>query len=366
MQHPDVIAVLAQYPQHNWKHLVTISQLNDAPLWYGREGKRVFSLKNTVVDSMNLQSPKYDSSFTKTFETVTDEQCQLWLKQKSNRPWVVFWSGGTDSTLILTAILKHTTPADRQNIRVACNRVSVYENPYFFYDHVLPNFKIIDSQTLVQDYEFYDTHYILGGDLADQLYGGKLPIWCAEQFSGGMTLDCRREPDILLKSLEAKANREFAEWYYERMMTNIDSVDAPVKTYYDFGWWQFYNYGWAGFILRDLFTNKKTRDPVLIKKYLDSALYWYGSDDYQQWIMNNNQNRIKHGTGLGETKLPSKQYIYEFDHNEYYRMFKTKHDSTSIASYSDRPVCILDDYSCLFVSDLPRVLELLPEHIESV
>ena len=366
MLYPELTAVLDQHPQHNWACMKRMQDLHTmANMTHGRLGSQVFPFNNTIVEQLNLSAPDYDPAFAKTFEEVTDQQCKTWLQQKSHRPWIICWSGGIDSTVVLAAILKNTTSADRENIRVACNRVSVYENPEFFYDHVMPNFSVVDSQTLEMAHQLYDTHYVIGGDLADQLYCGAQGAAMAEAFSGSLDLDCRRSPDMLLKFIAAKTDPEFAEWFYERLMTNINSVNVPVETYHDFWWWHFFNYAWVDYIVRDITKNMKSQDPVLVKKYLANHLYWYDTAEYQQWSMNNNQNKIKYGVSLAETKLPSKQYIYDFDHNEYYRAFKTKQDSTSRQQNTLNEICMLDDCSFLYEKDLALIQELLPAHIRS-
>jgi hypothetical protein len=367
MQYPELYNLLTQYPQHNWECVKKIEQFRTMPnTTYGRTGESVFPFKNTGATQFDLTVPIYDSTFAKTFADVTDEQCNLWLQQKSNRPWAVCWSGGIDSTVIVAAILKNTMSADRENIHIVCDRASVYENPDFFYDHVRPNFKIIDVQTKKMN-QLYDTYYVIDGILADQLYCGQAGVGMTEEFPGSLDFNCRTNPDTLLNYIASKIDRPFAEWYYEHMMVNINSVNIPIETYYDFWWWQFFNYVWSDHVIQHNVSALLTsRDSNSIKQYLDNHLFWYGTADYQQWSMNNNQNKTKYGSSLAETKLPSKQYIYNFDHNEYYRVFKTKQDSTSRPRYNSNEICVLDDYSFLFPKDISQILELLPEHINAV
>ena len=84
--------------------------------------------------------------------------------------------------------------------------------------------------------------------------------------------------------------------------------------------------------------------------------------------MNNNQFGTKYTLNLSDGKLASKQYIYDFDHDEYGRVFKTKSKSVQVfISLTDtKAFCVLDDFSKLYLDrDLDRILELLPDYIKS-
>lgn len=367
LQHPELMDVLEQYPQYDWQWLKKIHNFKIMPnMTYGRAGKCVFPFKNSGIEKFNLALPKYNPAFDKTFKEVTDEQCHRWLKEKNQRPWIVCWSGGIDSTVIVTSILKNTTPADRENIRILCNRTSVYENPNFFFRHIQPNFKIVDPQ-LQSVYQLYcdGRSHIIDGNLADQLYCGAIGLEMLETFPSCLDFDCRTNPDILLRYLEIRMDRPFAEWYYEHMMENINSVDIPIETYHDFWWWQFFNYVWSDIVLLQGWDNLEVQQEPLLERYQDSHLFWYGTEEYQQWSMNNNRSKIKCGTDLASTKEPSKQYINEFDHNEYYRAFKTKQESTSLPRYHRHDICTLSDFSLLYDKDLSQVAELLHQHINT-
>jgi hypothetical protein len=65
-------------------------------------------------------------------------------------------------------------------------------------------------------------------------------------------------------------------------------------------------------------TNRET----LIK---DCVIQWYGSTEYQQWSMVNNNNGQKiQGPTQGAYKYAARKYIYEFDNNEWYFTHKIK------------------------------------------
>jgi hypothetical protein len=343
------------WPQHNWQNISDSNRVaSSRNMLMRRIGDNVFPFCTNAIDACNIKPPAYDSTFTKTFADVTDEQCQQWLQEKTDRPWLIFWSGGIDSTVIVASILKNATAAERENIYVACSRASIYELPRFFYSHVQPNFKLIQTPDIAQ--HLLDEYHIIDGEFADQLYSSGIGWELLRLDPDSQALDIRRDPDLLLNQLASKTNKNFATWYYEHILDNINSIDIPVNTYHDFYWWYFFNYHYTDVYIR-LRKNSVTND---------YSPRWFATDDYQQWAMNNNQIGTKYTRNLSDSKLASKQYIYDFDHDEYCRTFKIKSKSIQMFSKLNltQEFCILDDFSKLYVDhDLDRILELLPDHI---
>ena len=357
LNHEKILLFLKNgWPQHNWENVKDSCKSTDTRnIMTRRIGDNVFPFCTSAIDYCHIKPPAYDSTFTKTFSDVTDEQCQQWLQEKTDRPWLVFWSGGIDSTVIVASILKNTSPADRKNIHIACNRASIYELPRFFYDHVQPNFKLIPTPDLAKQ-PLHDEYHVIDGEFGDHLYTGGHGWELFQLLPDSMMLDIRRNPDAMLNHIASTTNKNFATWYYECLLDNVNSTDIPVETYHDFCWWIFFNYHYTSSYIR-------LRVSTFAYNY---SPRWFATDDYQQWAMNNNQLGIKYTRNLSDSKLASKQYIYDFDHDEYSRVFKTKSKSIQVFGQlkSTKEFCILDDFSKLYLDrDLDRILELLPDHV---
>ena len=357
---PRVKTTLDSY-NYDWARFNGIVRLNPGHDGsYIRSGTNVYPLKNNLVEVLGIQMPTYDPTINLTFSEATDLRLGYLRQTRFNKRWLVLWSGGIDSMVIVASILKNLSPADRANIDIACNRISIYENPKFFYDHIKPNFNLVDSNFLEFDKPLLEKYYVIGGDPADQLYGG---IASRSMINGSTILkDWRRDPDELLDYFTQAVDRPFAEWYYEIARENIESVDVPVENYYDFCWWLFFNASWASILLRPLqFQTNNSVDNL--HAYFDNFVPWYNTVEYQQWSMVNGLG-VKYGVNIGQRKLASKQYIYDFDHDEYYFQFKTKMESVSRKPNWGQYFCILNDYTRLTLdNDLEQILQLLPEHI---
>jgi hypothetical protein len=306
--------------------------------------------------------PDIDCNYNKSFGEITDQRCVELFQSHADRPWLVTWSGGIDSTAILVSILKNLSPQQRANITVSCNKISVYENPRFFHEHVRPNFHVIDS-TPQEFGSLLDTHYILDGDPADMLQGSGFAL-NAKAWGLDLTQSWKQSAP-LIDFLSTAMGRPAAEWIYNSMANNLDSLcDDPLdlKTYADWFWWINFNWKWSANRIHEM-----QRQPIPnVKPYLDSAIHWYDTVDYQQWSMTQGRYSLVRDSSLGNYKKLSKQYIYEYDKNAHYLKFKTKTDSDSRGPRS-RPTawfCVLDDYRTLTLDrDLDLILELLPTHV---
>jgi hypothetical protein len=364
LTHESLLPVLSEYTQHDWQSLNSVYKL-DAGVQgiYSRFGTNCFPLRDQFSEVFGWQVPVYDPKFCLDFDQITDLRCANLFQQCSDRPWLILWSGGIDSTVVLCSILKNLQKNDLDRVVVACNSASICENPDFFYNHVQPNFQIINSFTVNLDQQLLDSYYVFNGEPADQLYssGSCQALYFANP--DNLSKKIKTYPDQLLQYITDVADARFASWYYERMLENINSVDIPVETYHDFFWWHQFNGTWNPIKLRSLHFQTDS-DVDSLKKYLKCNIPWFDSTEYQQWAMCNNKSGIKYGQSIGQYKLASKKYIYDFDKNKYYFDFKLKIKSGSITPQPVSWFCILDDLSRLSLdNDLDQILELLPDHI---
>jgi hypothetical protein len=362
---PRLSWVVDQY-SYDWQRLHQLTIWSKFNSFYPRAGINNIPLDNNMITQLNYTMPEYNKNFQKNFDEITNERCKEILTLYKDYPIVILWSGGIDSTVAVASVLKNTTAAERKQIIIGYNGVSVYENPQFFLKHIQPNFQLIDVATITEDSLNVNDYYLIDGEPADQLYSGGISQGLLLNDPDALTRNLHLDPDRLLKYLAtATDDNKFAQWFYELIMENIKSVDIPIETYHDFFWWFQFNYTWADVQLRN---RPKPTDKETFHRYLTNKIHWYDTGNYQQWSMTNNQVGIKFNNNLGEYKLAAKKYIYDLDRNEYYFKFKTKKHSIYRNGVNSRPhsFCILDDYTSLMLeTDLDKILELLPDHILS-
>ena len=352
---------LQQYnTSYDHESLLKILDLTSQGSFYSRFGddSLPFAFGNKFIDTNVIVS----QTFQKTFEEVTDQRCKELMTQCNDRPWIVLWSGGIDSTVILTSILKNFSKSQLEQITVACNNVSVFENPLFFYNHVLKNFKTINSTDRNLE-KLLDTHYIISGNPGDLLQGSGLGLH-AKNSGLDLTKPWNNCSGSLLKFLINQVGNKAAEWVYTRMEQNILSCPESqqlVNTVADWFWWINFNWKWVGDCWSDL-ERQNLKNTCAYFKFFRN---WYETHDYQLWAINYGRySLVQDGSSLGNYKKSSKQYIYDYDQEPYYFTFKTKTHSTGRVRREKTWLCLLNDNTTLDAEqDLDLILELLPSHL---
>jgi hypothetical protein len=368
LDHPILWNVYNQYPQHDWQSFINVSKYNN---WsegnLPRAGLNNFPFKNEISKLPGFGMPEYNPQFSMSFDQVTDLRFHQLQKDYSDKTWLVQWSGGVDSTLIVASILKNLSPNNYDQIVIACNRQSVYENPLFFYNYIEPNFKLIDSSNLKYDYNLFNDYLVITGEPGDELCMPEQPsnLLFFQEFDNHKR-DFRKDPDRLLSYISSFSGMQTAKWFYERVIENIDSVNIPMETYYDFFWWAGFNYYWID-NMHIMSTNQEIeRSATSLNLIFNKLAHWYNTTEYQQWAMVTRRAGSHYGSDLGGYKLALKEYIYSVDHNEYYLKFKTKSISSTRHVIPRTWFCILDDLTRLSLDkDLDQILELLPDFIQT-
>lgn len=325
--------------------------------WYVRSGLNFMPFHTEIVDWEHFRMPNFDHGFDLDFGQVTDKICQDLKYSHFDRPWIIQWSGGIDSTVIVAAVLKNLSKSDRNNVTISCNHASVLEYPKFYVDCIQPHFRVIDS-AMICSADPTDQYYLINGEPGDQIFGHRYSRFLRDL--GAM--NWRQQPDALIKFLTEFSTPEFARWLYEGMRHNLESVDLPVTTYRDWAWWLSFNMTWVGVILRQ---HIYYENPMSMAQYLDSVIHWYKYPAYQQWSMHNNHVRFKGGAVPGDDKIAAKQYINGIYTDSYYLNYKTKIDSAGRLQPRQKLdwVAMLDDKSVLKMPrDLAQLRELIPLH----
>ena len=335
-----------------------------------RAGVNNLPFHNKFIGMIGATMPLYNSLFTETWSDVTDARAgeieQLILT--TGKKLVIFWSGGIDSTCILTAILKNFQLSSRELVTVACTSDSVLENPVFYEKYICPIFKIVNANDLTiltsPDYMFVD------GNAADTLLMSMSPSLdvCMAIRSGELlSSSWRTSPDALIDYLaKITQSRLFALWYYETNKESIESTNIPVDTYFDFMWWISFNYDYYSWAVHSWFF-MLCQLGISWDQYQSRFIGWFRTDSYQLWAMNNNGAGVKHGTTLGSIKHHPKKYIYDYDSNEYYYRYKTKINSNGRIHNNPhirQPFALTDQFEILYLEkDLDQIVKLLPTHV---
>lgn len=331
--------------------------------FYCRAGTDVLPYRyDSEFYESRVAMPDMDVDFKKSFGEITDQRCRDLVKQYSDRPWVVMWSGGIDSTVILTSLLKNLSASELNNVVVSCNSVSVYENPQFFHNHIVKNFKTMDS-SYANHSALLNNYYVIDGNPADLMFSGGLSVQ-AQHVGLDLTKSWKDCSGALIDYLGQATDATSAELFYNLMAANLHSTDPRcnmVQTLADWFWWINFNWKWISDCWRALDMLELDNTGI----FVDSFVNWFDSWDYQQWAMTQGRySVITDGPLISDYKKTSKHYIYEFDRNPYYLNFKTKCHSTAQVRGEDPWHVMLDDMTTLHADrDFDLIEQLLPAHL---
>lgn len=255
--------------------------------------------------------PKYDATFTKEFSQITDERAVFLMEQakRANRKIAVMYSGGVDSTLVLTAFFKNCPNDVRDNLVVLMNDNSIAENPNFFYNHII---KLVDNIVPSFKYTQYvgnDNFLTTSGELADQLFVTSFGMTYGREYGlDALNADLESQTGNLISyfNTRIKTNMKDAENVFLTLSKTIDTCPYEIETPKDYFWWWSFCTMWHSNYVRVL---PFCSNPKGIK-FEENYTTFFCNKEYQLWSMNNRNNVYKGGT-TGYKFIP-KQYIFEY------------------------------------------------------
>jgi hypothetical protein len=292
----------------------------------------------------NHRIPTLTHLWTCTFEETTDlraQQLSQSLKQ-NNKPILVFWSGGIDSTVALCGMIRNFDDELMNRVIVKMTASSYIENPTFFENHIRNKIKYNNDPVVYGDYNIID------GAMADPLWIQRDIINMDMWRPGIIKHDAIRQPDNLISWLTNKCGKEHALWFYELVVENSISAGMELIDYEDFYWWWNFNNCYAGQHYKSIeYVNIDNIERINLEQYFANVIPWFSGELYQKWSLSNRSNGVKYQGTIRSYKMPAKNYIFSVDQNPWYKDYKTKTASTGytyknpiLGIYSDGKILI--------------------------
>ncbi len=264
--------------------------------------------------------------FTKTFADVCNERAQslFALARKLDAPIYVSWSGGIDSTTVLSAFLMNGNSEDIERLVVLLSEDSINEYPDFYARHIRGKLKC-ESMSLFP--YIMGTHaMVVGGECSDQIFGSDVSV----------KLMLAKGPGIIHEPYQREVFLEFFQGIIQDPKTTELCVNlfetinrkSPValRTNFDMLWWVSFCGKWQFCATRMLAYTAKRNVQGIRGDYLGSRFQqFFNTQDFELWSMNNLDKRIK--DTWSTYKYPAKDYIYEFTKDNDYRINKMKRGS---------------------------------------
>ena len=278
------------------------------------------------------------------------------IARQSGRRLYVMWSGGIDSTAVLTSILKHLPHNDADLLTVVMSQGSVDENPYFFFNYINDKIKTIEFTLFEITNDFLKNKgIVITGDPGDALMGPSLPMY-SELVPTGKHLDPFIDnQDYIINSIEQPnlkliklaAIDGFGQWYVQKVTDNLLEVKPDgVESIADWWWWHYINLKWEASIWRPLLRRKTNfNEPLEISVIHDFVTNtFFNTDKFQQWSYSN-RHRFIVNNDVETHKADLKKYIFEFDKNEEYFNNKVKVQSLPPRIFWEFPIFVNWDWT---------------------
>ena len=270
------------------------------------------------------------TGFNKTLEDCMLENAQrIW---DTGRNLKVYWSGGIDSTGVLTALIRTAKNGDLDRLTVCMDtKSSALEKPLsssgeyqLFFDKFIDgklnvellNFELSykedfynitnTANVLVSDISRHiaksiDNNYLcITGELGDQLFGSGV-------FANDLDLINMTSKEFLKRPI------------YKKHLSDIEKLNkaCPIDTnkLTDMLWWWNFSTKWCEIRFRAF-------DCIGDNYHWDNIVNFYDTEDFQKWSISNPDKKIKKTPA--SYKWPLKDFIYDYTKDADYRDNKLK------------------------------------------
>lgn len=252
--------------------------------------------------------PAYD------FSTACTNTAKMFLEK--DQPLILMWSGGIDSTAMVTAFLQSTN--DYSNITIAFNSDSIREYPLFYEKFICGKIKGMSTEELILRITTsgVGNSLLLSAEHADQLFGS--PMVATIYRTMGPEFGSRpfnKENFSLLLSAKGLSVKAIDCWF-DIYSATITKSPKPILTMFNFAWWHGFNFKWqVGAVKTFPRFNSDTNYTT-----------FFSAADFQRWSINQNF-AMEDMTSL---KAIPKQFIFDFTNDHDYVNLKIKHPSSTL------------------------------------
>eukprot|EP01026_Neomeris_dumetosa_P038978 TRINITY_DN3188_c0_g1_i11.p1 TRINITY_DN3188_c0_g1~~TRINITY_DN3188_c0_g1_i11.p1 ORF type:complete len:620 (-),score=18.33 TRINITY_DN3188_c0_g1_i11:399-2258(-) len=355
-----------------------------------RTGTLEGSVKTKVLDPI----PQFDRSFKLSLNDVCLKRAQeiMRVASENNYKIKILWSGGIDSTGVLVAFLK-SFPLQtlKEQLVVLYTSASIDEYPKFYSSHRKHlNFQLWSGrfEDLLGTSDKHKGRFaridnndlLVTGEHGDQLFGSDLMRWAfASPKIQGQDNYLHKAlnvswQSILPKMLEQTDSlpRGFGQSWVSWILLQVQKSPITITTVFDFLWWFNFSMKWQNVTMRIL--TKCTQDPQSLESLYNRTYHFYRSSEFQQWSYHNHKDKLPNRLDWFTYKQPLKDFIYTYNKDSMYRMYKQKKVSLRLRYTQENNfgpnVAISSDFKQIGWGDHSICLELMkhkygPEPLKS-
>lgn len=321
------------YSDHN--NLVDINKIFSASPGFGladRNGKIKHPIKYYSPKALTIPTTVYDLE-----QAAANIVTQISSK---NTKINVFWSGGIDSTFIVTAFLKHLS--DLSQLRILYSPWSTYEHPEYI--NFLKNFPQVELMDISG--EVYLSTTALDGCYITGDGGDESHASLDEKFFNTHGFDALHSNWLDFFTQE-NSDDQFVEFCQQFFAT----AGRPIQSVLEARWWFYISCKYYGQMFQ-------VKWPFMIGSYDNFApdrLISFFDNEYYQSFAYHNTDKIIVKDDYTCWKQFLKDYCYKFDQLETWWRTHKKLTSTQIFEYNFKKIALLDRRWLMFLNDGTRI-----------
>lgn len=324
----------------NYNHLIDINSVFSTEP-FGDPVDRTSS----VVAPLNFKvfRPWRIPTACQSIDQVFESRVEFYLAQKKQID--LFWSGGTDSTSMVVAFLKHCVNLDQ--LRLVYSPHSLYENRDFFefVTRAFPNLQTIDISGDVYLQTTFD-HLIVTGHGGDEFTASLDQSFFDRVGSDALTQNWR---DFFLKESGDQTLIDFCEEYFAKSGREINTV-------LEARWWFYAATKSQVFGSRDM-TFLLNQPSVLLSQYSS----FFDCYEFEDHMWHNIDQVVEPGAPYKSYKKFLRKYVFDFYNNIDYLENNTKQNSVQLGRYRSKKtelldirwICLLEDATVISTPNLP-------------
>jgi hypothetical protein len=296
---------------------------------YNRFDKTSYPVKLLTNPVYNI-NPDFTTRSSLSFDDVTIKRAnELLIASKKYNRTFVFYSGGIDSTTVLSAIIKYWLPVDLSCITIVLNQHSIDENINFYHTYIKDKFTTVSTNDFFNEAKFDNNSLYVTGDLGDPLMSHDGIVDFDKEFPGIHNKPFRKNIDPIIKYFAQNTSKNDGVQAYTEICKSLASLNYEVETVYDFLWFINFAWGWDIDIYQPLWYWRMGPN-TNTKQFLEENFFlWFNTREYQDWSINTIGTDLKISGGLDMSKYALKKFIYEFNGDSDYFKHKMHEGSVS-------------------------------------
>ncbi len=285
------------------------------------------------------------------------EDLWQWIENEG-RLGIIWWSGGIDSTALLVAMIKTSTPDRMRLVKVGMNQRSIEEYPSFFEKYIKKMPYMFVSHNDGMQIDLSALH--ITGEIGDQIFGSDYLRACfggggrdfpgKEHFVGNINSPWQDVISLFVR--DQLIEKRLPTDYQSKIMDTYELLNtkAPldIKTLFDFWWWSNFNLKYTHVSNR---LQVNSPDAAVASKRVKA---FFDSDTFQRWSVCNHDKKI--GETWKSYKTPLKRFVYKFNKDKDWFENKTKVQSLRMGA---NPQFLLMDskYQRFGIADRKKIIE---------